>query len=192
VTGCCEYGAEIWVSIKAGNVLSSRATISFSWRTMLHDISWLRSFKCASGHVMYVRTICNMPYKLLPPIQLVPEALSQKVKPRREVDSSPVSFCEFKNDWIYSSIPPYAFTLINLAFYLADIFSVACHSHPRQVPILRFSERCAWGFSSMVYDVASLSKWFPTFRMTIISSSLRVWSSEKNFSWKYFEMSATD
>jgi hypothetical protein len=36
--GCCQHGNEISGSIKAGNFLTSRETISFSRRTILHGV----------------------------------------------------------------------------------------------------------------------------------------------------------
>jgi hypothetical protein len=36
-------------------------------------------------------------------IQLAPEALSPRIKPRVQNDNSPLSFAEFKNKWSYSS-----------------------------------------------------------------------------------------
>jgi hypothetical protein len=45
-----------------------------------------------------------------PPIQLVPGALSPRVKrPVREADHSPPTSAELKNTWIYTSTPPYVF-----------------------------------------------------------------------------------
>jgi hypothetical protein len=45
-----------------------------------------------------------------PPIQWVPEALSQGIKrPEHEADHSPPTSAEIKKTWIYTSTPAYAF-----------------------------------------------------------------------------------
>jgi len=38
---CCEHGSEPLVSINLENLLTSRATISFSRRSLFHGVSWL-------------------------------------------------------------------------------------------------------------------------------------------------------
>jgi hypothetical protein len=46
-----------------------------------------------------------------PPIRLIPGALSLRVKrPGLEVDHSPPSSAEVKNEWSYTSTPQYTFT----------------------------------------------------------------------------------
>jgi hypothetical protein len=50
-----------------------------------------------------------------PPIQLVPGALSPRVKrPRSESNRSPPTSAEVKNTWIYTSTPPYVFMALCL------------------------------------------------------------------------------
>jgi hypothetical protein len=99
-----------------------------------------------SCRLCYIRgAVCNVPYPLLP------VALSPGVKPRREADSSPLSFPSLRMTGATPPFPPYAFidcTLINLALYFIKILSAACRSHRKQVPVLRLTQSCAWGFNS--------------------------------------------
>jgi hypothetical protein len=37
--GCCEHGNEPFSSIKEGNFLNNRATVSFSTKTLLYGVS---------------------------------------------------------------------------------------------------------------------------------------------------------
>lgn len=38
MAGCCEHGDEPWAAYNAGNVWTSRGTVSFSSRTLLHAV----------------------------------------------------------------------------------------------------------------------------------------------------------
>jgi hypothetical protein len=63
-----------------------------------------------------IRFLCSRKYHnssgAQPPVQWVPEAPSSEIKrPRREVNHSPLPSAVVKNEWSYTVIPPYLFSV---------------------------------------------------------------------------------
>jgi hypothetical protein len=56
VAGSCEHGNVVSGSIKAGNFLTSRVTICFTRRTLLHGVSQTSSYKIVFSILLVVLT----------------------------------------------------------------------------------------------------------------------------------------
>jgi hypothetical protein len=98
-----------------------------------------------------------------PPIQWVPGALSPGVKRQgREADHSPPPSSEVKKMWMYTSTPPYAFTLPHYCCYLLTRVDTCV------ITFQTFIGKCL----RLLYTFAKFMSFPPFFRIPLQSLSI--------------------
>jgi hypothetical protein len=137
---CCPHASQILPKLPALRKSLSGPGLGYG----LHDraITVKFQFPVATRHFSRLQTVQTLG-PTHPSIQCVPAALSPGVKwPGREVDHSPPSNAEVKNEWSYTSTPPIPTWCAQGQLYFCTKHQVICPLSLKRPGLHKSWQRC--------------------------------------------------